>query len=281
MKRWFISLYLLALVALLVAGILMLARPQVPLLAPLGLIVAAAAPLGFFAWLFIGGPARTDRHPILVSAIAGVGAVLSAVAIYRFGEAWNPYLAGGIAALVGWMIYVRWYSVQPGTPNAPKAGEPLPDFALETADGERIDASCLNGRPAVLVFYRGSWCPLCVAQIKELAAAWGKVSRDATLWFISNQGAAQTRAIAREFDLPGAFLRDVDGAATRTLGLHAPGATPAGLEVLGYQADAAVPTVLVVDANGIVRFIDVADNYRLRPDPSVYLPYLDMTASRD
>lgn len=281
MKRWFITLYLSGLVALLVAGILMLARPEVPLLAPLGLIIASAGPLGFFAWLFVGGPARTDRHPILVSAIAGTGAVLSAAAVYRFGETWNPYLAGGIAALVGWMIYVRWYSVQPATPNAPGVGEPLPGFELETADGDRIDTSGLDGRPAVLVFYRGSWCTLCVAQIKELAAAWRAVSRDATLWFISNQGAAQTRAIAQQFDLPGAFLHDVDGAATRTLGLHAPGATPAGLELLGFPTDAAVPTVLVVDANGIVRYIDVADNYRLRPDPDAYLPYLDITPSPD
>lgn len=274
MKRWFISLYLTALTALLVLGALKLGRPEVPLLAPLGLVVAAAAPLAFFGWLFAAGPARTERHPVLVSAAAGLGAVLSAAAVYRYGETWNPYLAGGIAALVGWLVYVRWYSVQPEVSGAPVPGQPLPAFRLETADGEPIDSSALTGRPAVLVFYRGNWCPLCVAQIGELAAAWRELAGDAILWFISNQGMAQTRTIGRRFDLPGAFLRDPDGQATKTLGLHAPGATPAGMELLGYPADAAVPTVLVVDAEGIVRFIEVADNYRLRPDPSVYLPYL-------
>lgn len=274
MKRWFITLYAAALAAVFVFAALMLARPAIPLLAPLGLLVAAAAPLGFFGWLFATNPARTDRHPILVSAIAGLGAVLSAAAVYRYGEAWNPYLVGGIGVLIGWMVYVRWYSVQRDTPDAPVPGQPLPAFSLETPDGETIDSSALTGRPAVLVLYRGSWCPLCTAQIKELAAAWREVGRDATLWFISNQGMDRTRALADRFDLPGAFLRDPDGAATKTLGLHAPGATPAGLELLGFPADAAVPTVLVVDADGIVRFIEVADNYRLRPDPQVYLPYL-------
>ncbi len=278
MKRWFISLYLLALLALLITGALMLARPAVPLLAPLGLIVAAAGPLGFFGWLFAARPARTDRHPVLVSAIAGLGAVLAAAAVYRYGEAWNPYLAGGIFVLVGWMVYVRWYSVQPVTPNAPVPGQPLPPFTLETEDGASIEPDALRGRPAVLVFYRGNWCPLCVAQIKELAAAWRDITDRATLWFISNQGRAQTRAIAAKFDLPGAFLRDPDGLAARTLGLHAPGATPAGLDLLGYPRDAAVPTTIVIDAEGIVRFIDVADNYRLRPDPDAYLPYLEGSA---
>lgn len=275
MKRWFISLYLLALLALLITGALMLARPEVPLLAPLGLIVAAVGPLGFFGWLFIAGPARTDRHPVLVSAIAGLGAVLAAAAVYRYGEAWNPYLAGGIFVLVGWMAYVRWYSVQPATPNAPVPGQPLPPFTLETEDGASIEPDALRGRPAVLVFYRGNWCPLCVAQIKELVAAWRDVTEQATLWFISNQGRAPTRAIAAKFDLPGAFLRDPDGLAARTLGLHAPGATPAGLELLGYPRDAAVPATIVIDADGIVRFIEVAENYRLRPDPDAYLSYLD------
>jgi peroxiredoxin len=279
MKRWFITLYLLALTAGLVVSALMLARPAIPLLAPLGVIVATAAPLAFFGWLFIAGPARTDRHPILVSATSGLGCILSAAAIYRYGDTWNPYLAGGITALVGWMVYVRWYSVQPTATNAPKAGERLPDFSLETPEGETVDASMLRGKPAVLVFYRGNWCPLCVAQIKELVDAWRELGRDATLWFISNQGMTQTRAIAEKFDLPGAFLRDPEARASTSLGLHMTGATPAGLDVLGYPADAAIPTVLVVDANGTVRYIEVADNYRLRPDPSVYLRYLDIEAA--
>ncbi|MBY6203562.1 redoxin domain-containing protein [Halomonas denitrificans] len=275
MKRWFITLFLLSLVALLVFAALMLARPEVPLLAPAGLIVAAAAPLGFFAWLFIGGPARTDRHPVLVSAIIGLGAVLCAAAVYRYGEVWNMFLAGGIGVLIGWMIYLRWYSVQPAAPNAPVPGQPLPPLTLQTEDGAPIESEALRGKPAVLVFYRGNWCPLCVAQIRELVAAWRDVADEATLWFISNQGQGQTRAIAANFDLSGAFLRDPDGLAARTLGLHAPGATPAGLELLGYPRDAAVPTVIVIDAEGIVRFVEVADNYRLRPDPSVYLQVLD------
>ena len=36
-----------------------------------------------------------------------------------------------------------------------------------------------------------------------------------------------------------------------------------------------MPTTIVIDADGIVRFVEVADNYRLRPDPDAYLSYLD------
>jgi len=274
MKRWFITPFVAALAATFVFAALMLAQPGVPLLAPLGLLVAAAAPLAFFGWLFATGPARTDHHPILVSSMGGLGAVLSAGAVYRYGEAWNSYLAGGIAVLVGWMVYVRWYSVQQEAPKAPQPGRPLPAFSLETTDGERIDSTSLHGRPAVLVFYRGSWCPLCTGQITELVTAWRKLKREATLWFISNQDPRHANRLAQRFDLPGAFLHDPDGQATEALGLLAPGATPAGLEWMGFPVDAAVPTVIVVDADGIVRFTEVARNYRLRPDPEEYLNYL-------
>jgi len=30
----------------------------------------------------------------------------------------------------------------------------------------------------------------------------------------------------------------------------------------------------VVDEQGVIRFIEVAENYRLRPDPDTYLKYL-------
>jgi len=127
----------------------------------------------------------------------------------------------------------------------------------------------------VLLFHRGNWCPLCTAQIHELAAAWRKVARyNARVWFISSQSQKHTREIAQKFSIPARFLRDRDNRVARQLGIYAPGATPAGLEALGYPANAALPTVIVVDEAGLIRFIEVAENYRLRPDPDAYLKFL-------
>ena len=36
-----------------------------------------------------------------------------------------------------------------------------------------------------------------------------------------------------------------------------------------------LPTVLITDARGEIRYVDLADNYRVRPEPSVFLRVLD------
>jgi len=274
MKRWFISLYLMLLAALLAVGLYGLTRP-LPWTAPAGMCLAAAAPLTFFIWLMSARPARTEAHPVIVSVLSGLGAVVSMMAVYRYGNELQPYLIGGVLALAGWLAYVTWYSRQPAPVGAPVPGERLPGFTLIDADGGEIGTDALRGHSAVLLFYRGNWCPLCTAQIRELAAAWRKVARhDARIWFISSQSQKHTREMARQFSIPAKFLRDPDNRVARQLGIDAPGAAPAGMEALGYPADAALPTVIVVDAEGTIRFIEVAGNYRLRPDPNVYLKYL-------
>ncbi|MDT8408777.1 MAG: peroxiredoxin family protein [Wenzhouxiangellaceae bacterium] len=274
MKRWFISAYLAVLAALVVVAIYGLTQP-LPWTAPAGLLLAAAAPLTFFIWLASARPARTHEHPVAVSMLSGLGAVIAMTAMYRYGDAYRWYLGGSIVALAGWMAYVNWYSRQPEAVGAPIPGEPLPELELEDADGNAVTTEALLGHAAVLVFYRGNWCPLCTAQIRELAAAWRKVARlNARLWFISSQPQKQTRQIAEQFSIPADFLRDPGNRAADKLGIAAPGAAPAGMEVLGYPPDAAMPTVIVVDAEGTVRFIEVARNYRLRPDPELYLKYL-------
>lgn len=274
MKRWFISTYLMLLGALVVlAGYGLLQNHFA--WGPAGMLLAAAAPLGFFAWLMLARPARTDAHPILVSVLSGLGAAIAMSAEYRFGPAGMPWLVGATLALAGWLAYVTWYSRQPRATGAPVPGQALPAFELVDVEARPVGSDSLHGHKAVLLFYRGNWCPLCVAQIHELAAAWRKVaSLGARVWFISSQSQKQTREIASKFSIPADFMRDPDNRAAHALGIDAPGATPAGMELLGYPPDAALPTVIVIDEEGIVRFIEVAANYRLRPDPDRYLRYL-------
>ncbi len=274
MKRWFISLYLVVLAALVVTALYGLTRPM-PWTAPAGMLLAAIAPLTFFTWLAGARPARTEAHPVIVSVLSGLGAVVTMMAVYRYGDDLQPWLIGAVVALAGWLAYVTWYSRQPVPVGAPVPGEPLPGFSLVDADGEEVSTISLRDHNAVLLFYRGNWCPLCTAQIQELAAAWRKVARyNARVWFISSQSQKHTREIARKFSIPAKFLRDPDNRVAKQLGIYAPGATPAGLEALGYPADAALPTVIVVDETGIIRFIECASNYRLRPDPDTYMKYL-------
>lgn len=51
-----------------------------------------------------------------------------------------------------------------------KVGVQAPNAALRTPDGKETDLkSVLNGKPTVLIFYRGGWCPFCNRHLADLA----------------------------------------------------------------------------------------------------------------
>ena len=48
-------------------------------------------------------------------------------------------------------------------------GSSIPDSILLTVDGEEFDLNAeIAGKPTVLIFYRGGWCPYCSTQLGEL-----------------------------------------------------------------------------------------------------------------
>lgn len=57
------------------------------------------------------------------------------------------------------------------------------------------------------------------------------------------------------------FLADRDLAVTGRYGLVHAGGGPEGQDV-------PVPTTVVIDRHGIVRWLSIADNYQVRPDPA-------------
>ena len=51
-------------------------------------------------------------------------------------------------------------------------GQPIPDVALKTAEGNAFDlAATVKEKPVVLIFYRGGWCPFCNAHLGQLQEA--------------------------------------------------------------------------------------------------------------
>ncbi len=40
-----------------------------------------------------------------------------------------------------------------------------------------------------------------------------------------------------------------------------------GLQLLGYESDTVLPTVILTNASGHIFFSDQTDNYRARPEP--------------
>lgn len=100
--------YAVLLLGLLGFGLYELARP-VPWMGPGGLVLAAGAPLGFLIWFHAARPDHTEPHPVMISVLAGFGAVMAMVTVHRFGDDHQIYLAGALVCVAGWLGFVRWH----------------------------------------------------------------------------------------------------------------------------------------------------------------------------
>jgi peroxiredoxin len=57
------------------------------------------------------------------------------------------------------------------------AGKPVPDFVLKDQAGKDFRLADQKGSKVLIVFYRGHWCPYCMAQLKDLAANQAKFEK--------------------------------------------------------------------------------------------------------
>ena len=160
------------------------------------------------------------------------------------------------------------------------AGDVLEPFTLDDATGTPVslDQIVENG-PAVIVFYRGGWCPYCNLALRtyqqELLpqlAAFG-----ARLIAISPQppdeALSTVERAALEFTVlsdPGSRLADRFGIAFEQADDVLAAQRTLGLDLTKVNAEGAVrlprPTVLVVDQDRIVRYVDVQPDYTARTE---------------
>ena len=240
----------------------------------LGPLVAAGAFLGVIFSLGRASARTSANLPVMLTA-SGAGLCLALWgAASGLGSTAATLLATGSVA--GSFLYVFWYSrLGRRESELLEVGRELPDFSLENAEGKRVASSDFRGRPAVYLFFRGNWCPLCMTQIKEVAARYREIAeRGARVVLVSPQSHDKTRALARRFDVPFDFLVDPRGRAARQLGIEHEGGLPAGMRMLGYAEDTVLPTLVVTDASGKIVFADQTDNYRVRPEPETFLRVL-------
>ena len=224
--------------------------------------------------------ARTSSRFPGVNAVAIVGAALSGyVAFVRGGTGALPF-AFAASGAVGFALYSVWYSRLGRSPSKLAVGRPFPESSFKKIDGGTFSTRELEGRPALMFFYRGNWCPLCMAQVKEISARYREIAElGARVVLISPQPHKNTAALAKRFDVPFEFLTDEGNRVAKALDLEMKSGLPMGMGLLGYDADTVFPTVVVMDAKGVVRWLDQTDNYRVRPEPDTFLPLLRQLAT--
>lgn len=230
-----------------------------------------ALPGVYFANGFLRPAARTSPNLVGLQLATAVGVI----AAWRFSRR-HPAaaaLAGG--EIVAWLAYTRWYSRFGREPSSALAvGTVLPgDLPFVEHECGPITAAELRGRPTVLLFYRGNWCPLCMAQVGEIAERWREIeSLGAQVALVSPQDEGHTGALAARHSVGFRYLRDDGLEAARRLGIVNPDGTPAGM--VGYESDTVLPTLVVTDADGRIVYADQTDNYRARPTPETVLAAL-------
>jgi len=276
LRSLFISGFSTYVALALIYAVVQLIRGIEPLISWLGLALAAGAPVGFLAWLYLAGRARTSAHPVAVSAVCGLGTAIAMAANWRYGAASGiVHIWAGIC-LLAWFAYLRWYSVFSKRDSARLApGAMLAEFELETSSGEPVSSRSFRGRKHIFVFYRGNWCPLCSAQIAELATQYRALEElGAEVILVSSQPQGHSARLAKKFDVPMRFLRDVKNSAAAKLGILVRFGTPLGMQFLGYGNDTVMPTVIITDEDGKILYSDETDNYRVRPEPELFLKVL-------
>lgn len=272
LKSIFISSFVPWLAFVTIYSFTQLVRGTEPLLSWLGLALSAFAPLAFFIKAFVVKSARTPRHPLEFTILSGAGLAITMAMSYRYGDAAGSMHIWAFITFLLWLIYLRWYSVfKDRDSKALSTGSALPVFQLETLDKHMVSSQSFMAKPHLLLFYRGNWCPFCTAQIAELAAAYQRLEAlGVTIVLISPQSVKKNQQLAAKFDVPMVFLRDRDNEAAKKLGIFQEWGTPMGMQVLGYDSDTVLPTIILTNASGEIVFADQTDNYRVRPEPAVF-----------
>ena len=164
--------------------------------------------------------------------------------------------------------------------NAVSAGDLLQDFTLPDATGKDVSLSQLVADgPAVLVFYRGGWCPYCNLALHQYQAELvPQLSRfNARMAAISPQTPDESLSTAEKHALQFSVLSDASARVARQLGVTFQPAEDVleaqralGLDIREGNAEGAtelpMPTVLVVDRDRVVRFTDAHPDYTSRTE---------------
>lgn len=218
--------------------------------------------------------ARTSPHFPLLNLLAGVGTGAAVWAWFQGSGPVPAILAG--AGWVGFLLYAYWYSHLDRPDNKALAvGATLPRFVARDLHQQPVRTEQLTDRPAIWLFYRGNWCPLCMAQIKELAERHQEFAAlGVRVVLISPQPLAHTATLAGKHAVGFDFLVDEGNSAARLLGIDDPFGVPMGMQMLGYASETVLPTVIITDPQGRVVWTDQTENYRVRPEPATCLEVL-------
>ncbi|WP_159732170.1 peroxiredoxin-like family protein [Sphingobacterium sp. 18053] len=169
-----------------------------------------------------------------------------------------------------------------------KKGDTAPTFSLKNQRGEIISSTELLKKGNLVVsFYRGSWCPYCVEEVKILNSVYPQIQEaGADLVVISPQSFSRTEKQAAEIHLQYNMLVDEDNKIGKEFGLVYE--MPDYLKDLYFNTfsnniqeinegsawELPIPARFVIGTNGKIIDAQADPDYRQRPEPIDTVNYL-------
>ena len=173
--------------------------------------------------------------------------------------------------------------------GAAAVGDVIPDFELLDVHGEPTTLRTVqSGAAAVLVLYRGDWCPYCNLALRTYQEDLLPVLNDrgVRLIAVSPQKSDKSLSTREKNELTFSVLSDPGNQIATALGVLTSHSEEVrrvqrelGIDVAGSNQDGThtvpIPTVAIIDAEGAVRWIDIHPDYATRTEVSAILEGLE------
>ena len=127
-----------------------------------------------------------------------------------------------------------------GTCLAVGVGDPFPQFEAQTLDGKKFSTKELvDSKPMFVVFWT-TWCTQCLLEVPKIKETFSKYGPKGMSFVAVNAGVndspAKAKRYVEKFEIPYPVVFDTGSQITRKVGVKG------------------VPTVIIVDKKGVIRY---------------------------
>jgi peroxiredoxin len=171
-------------------------------------------------------------------------------------------------------------------------GATIPAFELQDQDGHLVSYTHLLTHRLVLLFFRGRWCPFCVAQLEAMNQMLPALTAaGAALAAISPQTVKQSYFMRDQHHLRFPLLSDPGNRVARKFRLTY--AVPEEQKSIYQRSfvnlplvngddswELPIPATYIVDRDGVVLYCSSNEDYTVRPEPGAILDSLARIAHR-
>ena len=220
-----------------------------------GLLLALVGFLSYFLLIFAFH--RFTYRTWMFDAVVGAGTVLAIIGWALGGR--------GIVALIAlflgaaWFLVSRWELRLVGSKQLRlRKGDRIPAFTVLTTDGKPVtEQDLIAGAPALLVLYRGWWCPSSKSQLDELVHGYERLHKAGLRIFAGSvDGPAEAKPLQQRVGDKITILCSVPEALLDEVGVRDQRGAPWYDRILygAAQQDISMPAALVIDTSGRLTF---------------------------